>query len=157
MEIQNKIFNDSKNSNYLLSNVPFTKYRKENNNIMKDLEKMTNYIHTIYENKDSLKKKLENSNIKNELDSAKNNLEHLNDKLKNNEHRRKILMNNYTYECNNENDNNNYINVNNNLNDSYCLNRDSLIRNNSYNNCLSRMNKYTYPECLTEFDFQRKI
>ena len=56
MEIQNKIFNDSKNSNYLLSNVPFTKYRKENNNIMKDLEKMTNYIHTIYENKDSLKK-----------------------------------------------------------------------------------------------------
>ena len=156
MEMQNKIINNSLNSNYLLSNDPFNKYRKENNNRMKDLEKMTNYIQTLYENKDSLEKNLEKSNIKNELDSAKNNLEHLNDKLKNNEHRRKILMNNYTYECNNENDNNN-IYINNNLNDIYCLNRDSLKRNNSYNNCLSSMNKYNYPERLTKFDFQRKI
>ena len=63
MEMQNKIINNTTNSNYLLSNDAFNKYRKENNNRMKDLEKMTNYIHSIYENKDSLKKKCKIYNI----------------------------------------------------------------------------------------------
>jgi hypothetical protein len=44
---------------------------------------MINYLYKISDNKsDSLKKKIDNTQIKNELDSAKNDLENLNEKLK---------------------------------------------------------------------------
>ena len=97
---------------------------------------MTNYINKINEkNSISLKKKFDNSKIINELDSAKNDLENLNEKLKENEHKRKVFMNN-----------NNMFDCTYNLNE----NLDCFVRNNDNNDiiCCDKIGR---------FDFQRKI
>ena len=99
---------------------------------------MINDLYKISDNKnDPLKKKIDNTQIKNELDSAKNDLENLNEKLKINDYRRKEFINN-----------NKLNNLNRDLN---CFINNN---NNNFNKTLVSMNQFKYPDKIERFDFQ---
>ena len=138
-----QMFSEFENTNYsnnFLRNDKMYKYEIENNRL-KDLEEMINYLYKISDNKsDSLKKKIDNTQIKNELDSAKNDLENLNEKLKVNDYRRKVFMKNNNTLNNLNRDLNCFINKNNN--------------NNNFNKTLVSMNQFIYPDKIERFDFQ---
>ena len=122
-EIQNNVINNSEVKNYLIENDPLIKYRHENNLRLQNLQKifndinqdsekgnLTNYeLDPIYnaniQNKNNLKQRYDNTIINNEITSARNNLEYLNEKLKINEQKRKMIMDKYLFENKNNSKN----------------------------------------------------
>ena len=115
-EIYNNVINNSEINNYLIENDPLIRYRHENNLRLQNLQKVSNIINQNLEkgniinyefnpinysniqNKKNLKQRYDNTMINNEITTARNNLEYLNEKLKINEQKRKMIMDKYLFE-----------------------------------------------------------
>ncbi len=122
-EIHNNVINNSEIKNYLIENDPLIRYRHENNLRLQNLQKISNDINQNFDkrniidyelnpiyysnihNKNNLKQRYDNAIINNEITTARNDLEYLNEKLKINEQKRKMIMDKYLFENKNNSKN----------------------------------------------------